>query len=79
MHVVVDLVADSGNHIIQVATGNIETLCDVGVMGWNENGKIGSPDWVQAPTLSTAAGAFEIYLADRDKWIQRSNAGELNT
>lgn len=74
MHVVVDLFNDGPgmtNDILQIATGSIESLCDVGLMGWRNGANAQGSDWKKAATLDEARMAFQHYWQGREQWIQR--------
>jgi len=79
MHVVVDLVNEEGNeNLLQIATGSVASLCDVGLMGWNDNGNVQSPDFTHTPTVRDTVKAFKNYHADGEAWIRRFHSSELD-
>lgn len=79
MHVVADLVnQEDGEDLLQIATGSVASPCDVALMGWNESGNVQNEDWIRTPSLRDAVTAFKRYHADRDTWIRRFHAGELD-
>jgi len=79
MHVAVDLVNDKGGEdLFQIATGSAASSCDVGLMGWNENGNVQSRSWVQTATLSEAVAVFQRFWGERNYWIAQFVSGNLD-
>jgi hypothetical protein len=79
MHVVVDLVNEEGGEdLLQIATGSVASPCDVGLMGWNENGNVQDESYTRTPMLGDAVAAFKRYWSEKEVWVTRFRAGELN-
>lgn len=81
MHVCVDLVDGeaSPDELLQITTGSADSPCDVGIMGYSASGQAQSPDFIRTPTLEDAVSAFKDCYRERDQWVERLRAGELNT
>lgn len=62
-----------------VATNNLRTSCEIGLMGEDAYGEvICMYDWELIPDVELAVAIFEGFWNKRDEWLQKWMAGALN-
>ena len=62
-----------------IATNNLRTSCEIGLMGEDAYGEVISAyDWELIPDVELAAAIFEGFWNKRDEWLQKWMAGDLN-
>ena len=62
-----------------IATNNLRTSCEIGLMGEDAYGEVISTyDWELIPDVELAAAIFEGFWNKRDEWLQKWMAGALN-
>ena len=62
-----------------IATNNLRTSCEIGLMGEDAYGEVISTyDWELIPNVKLAAAIFEAFWNKRDDWLQKWMAGALN-
>lgn len=76
-HVVVPIL-EEGDDLLQIATGEIESRCDVSLMGWRRGEQVQADTWIAAQSMEDAIIHFEKYFQDREQWIERFYLGEMD-
>ncbi len=62
-----------------IATNNLRTSCEIGLMGEDAYGEVISVyDWELIPDVEFAVAIFEGFWNKRDEWLQKWMAGVLN-
>ncbi len=62
-----------------IATNNLRTSCEIGLMGEDAYGEVISTyDWELILDVELAAAIFEGFWNKRDEWLQKWMAGNLN-
>jgi len=62
-----------------IATNNLRTSCEIGLMGEDAYGEaISAYDWELIPDVKLAAAIYEGFWKKRDEWLQMWMAGVLN-
>lgn len=83
MHVCVDLINETGEagaeNLLQIASGSVDSSCDVCLMGWNESGNVQNGNLIRALTFKDAMNAFKKYWSEQDVWIKLFEQGNLDT
>jgi hypothetical protein len=63
-----------------IATNNLRTSCEIGLMGEDAYGEgISTYDWEAIRDVKLAAAIFEGFWNKRDEWLQKWMLGDLNS
>ena len=76
-HVCVYLFSEDGNWLA-IATGSMETECEIGLMGDRDQYQVGDEFPIKPRTLADATDGFQHYWDERDRWVQTYRAGLLD-
>ena len=76
-HVCVYLVEEESDWLA-VATGNMETDCEIGLMGDRVEAQVGDDFSLKPKNLNEAVAAFLQYCGEREHWISEYRQGKLD-
>lgn len=77
VHVVLPLL-EEGEDMLFIATGDIDSNCDISLIGWHGGEQVQTDTWISVSTLEEAVLGFERFLSEQNVWLERFRSGELD-